>query len=75
MEEALIKRDIKRQKVNEAHDTPGALALANQANELQMVRRRTKMMLPSPQVGVGQAQGCRGAAHLLPAARCVLRRC
>ncbi len=51
VEEALIKRDIKRQKLAESHDAPSVVARDMRANEVQMVRRRTKMMLPSPQVG------------------------
>jgi pre-mRNA-splicing factor CDC5/CEF1 len=66
VEEALIKRDVKRQKVEEAHDAPGVLARDAAASELQMVRRRTKMMLPSPQVGA--ASHCSPAA--MPATGC-----
>jgi hypothetical protein len=50
VEEALVKRDVKRQKVAEATDAPSAVAHAAHLNEVQMVKRRTRMMLPSPQV-------------------------
>ncbi len=52
IEEALIKRDIKRQKVAEAHDAPGAVAQQLGLDE-DGPRRRGKLMLPAPQVGVG----------------------
>ncbi|KAG1672528.1 hypothetical protein FOA52_002837 [Chlamydomonas sp. UWO 241] len=50
IEAALVKRDTKRQKVNEAHDAPAALAKAVEINDASGVRRRSKMMLPSPQI-------------------------
>jgi hypothetical protein len=60
IEEALIKRDIKRQKMQEAHDAPGQLAKQAELNDPMMVRRRGRMMLPAPQVG---AQGREERKH------------
>lgn len=53
IEEALIKRDLKRHKLLEAHDMPGALAQQGGADDAGAVtmRRRGKLMLPAPQVG------------------------
>mmetsp|Transcript_23430 Transcript_23430/g.51433 ORF Transcript_23430/g.51433 Transcript_23430/m.51433 type:complete len:829 (+) Transcript_23430:239-2725(+) len=50
IEEALIKRDIKRQKMQESHNAPDALAKAAELNDPVMVRRRGRMMLPAPQI-------------------------
>mmetsp|Transcript_7720 Transcript_7720/g.25602 ORF Transcript_7720/g.25602 Transcript_7720/m.25602 type:complete len:783 (-) Transcript_7720:84-2432(-) len=51
IEEALMKRDSKRQKILERHDAPSAVAQVNAINESGMaVRKRSKLMLPSPQV-------------------------
>jgi hypothetical protein len=49
IEEALVKRDIKRQKLAEAKNVPGLVARVNEMNSTAL-RRRTKMMLPAPQV-------------------------
>lgn len=49
IEDALIKRDIKRQKLAEAKNVPGLVARVNEQNSTAL-RRRTKMMLPAPQV-------------------------
>lgn len=45
-----MKRDIKRQKLAEAKNVPGLVERVNQMNSTAL-RRRTKMMLPAPQVG------------------------
>ena len=50
IEQALIKRDVKRQKIQENHDQPAALAKAAEVNDPIMVRRKGRMMLPPPQV-------------------------
>ncbi|GAX75409.1 hypothetical protein CEUSTIGMA_g2853.t1 [Chlamydomonas eustigma] len=50
IEDALIRRDIKRQKMQENHDVPGALAKAAEVNDPIMIRKRGKMMLPAPQI-------------------------
>jgi hypothetical protein len=49
IEDALVKRDIKRQKLAEAKNVPGLVARVNEMNSTAL-RRRTKMMLPAPQV-------------------------
>lgn len=49
IEDALVKRDIKRQKLAEAKNVPGMVARVNEMNSTAL-RRRTKMMLPAPQV-------------------------
>ena len=50
IEAGLVKRDVKRQKIQENHDVPAALAKAAEVNDPIMVRRRGKMMLPAPQI-------------------------
>lgn len=45
----MIKQDIKRAKVHEAHNAPAAIALDAAINDPVMVRRRGRMMLPAPQ--------------------------
>lgn len=54
IEEALLKRDVKRQKLAEGKNVPELVQRVNEANAAAL-RRRTKMMLPAPQVG---AFGC-----------------
>jgi pre-mRNA-splicing factor CDC5/CEF1 len=49
IEEALMKRDIKRQKLAEGKNVPELVARVNESNAAAL-RRRTKMMLPAPQV-------------------------
>lgn len=69
IEEALIKRDIKRQKLAEAKNVPGLVARVNEMNSTAL-RRRTKMMLPAPQVrnvliaGTSCGRCCHVAASL-----------
>lgn len=55
IEEALIKRDIKRQKLAEAKNVPGLVARVNEQNSTAL-RRRTKMMLPAPQVSEAELE-------------------
>uniref|UniRef100_A0A7S0WNZ6 Uncharacterized protein n=1 Tax=Chlamydomonas leiostraca TaxID=1034604 RepID=A0A7S0WNZ6_9CHLO len=50
IEEQLVKRDVKRQKLHETHNAPDAVAKAAELNDPVMVRRRGRMMLPAPQV-------------------------
>lgn len=50
IEEALVRTDIKRQKMQENHDAPAALAKAAELNDPSMVRRKGRMMLPAPQI-------------------------
>jgi hypothetical protein len=51
IEEALMKRDVKRQKLGEGKNVPELVARVNESNAAAL-RRRTKMMLPAPQVGM-----------------------
>ncbi|KAG2498099.1 hypothetical protein HYH03_003857 [Edaphochlamys debaryana] len=55
IEEALIKKDVKRQKLNEAHDAPGAVA-AQMGLDSEGPRRRGKLMLPAPQVSEAELE-------------------
>ncbi|GLC50856.1 hypothetical protein PLESTB_000439400 [Pleodorina starrii] len=55
IEEALIKKDIKRQKLNEMHDAPGAVAQA-MGLDSAAARRRGKLMLPAPQVSEAELE-------------------
>jgi pre-mRNA-splicing factor CDC5/CEF1 len=55
IEEALVKRDIKRQKLAEAKNVPGLVARVNEMNSTAL-RRRTKMMLPAPQVSEAELE-------------------
>ena len=50
IEEALMKRDAKRQKVLERHDTPAALAQLAQQHDGDGARKRSRLLLPAPQV-------------------------
>lgn len=49
-EEALMRQDVKRQKVHERHDTPAAVQQINAMNDVDGTRRRSKLMLPAPQM-------------------------
>jgi len=44
-----MKRDVKRQKLGEAQNIPALVQRVNEQNSTAL-RRRTKMMLPAPQV-------------------------
>ncbi|GLI69273.1 hypothetical protein VaNZ11_013849 [Volvox africanus] len=55
IEDALIKKDIKRQKLNEMHDAPGAVAQSMGLDQ-EAVRRRGKLMLPAPQVSEAELE-------------------
>lgn len=50
IEDGLMKRDIKRAKLQEAHNAPEVLAREAEMNATAMVRRRGKLMLPAPQI-------------------------
>lgn len=50
IEDALVKRDLKRQKIQESHNAPQALALAAELNDPMAPKRKGKMMLPAPQI-------------------------
>ena len=66
IEEGLVKHDLKRQKLADSHDTPAAVARAADLQDPAMTRRRTKMMLPAPQVctqAYVHAHACAAGAH------------
>lgn len=50
LEEQLMKQDVKRQRIFERHDTPAAVQQVNALNDPSTIRRRSKLMLPAPQV-------------------------
>ncbi|KAI8462344.1 MAG: pre-mRNA splicing factor component-domain-containing protein [Monoraphidium minutum] len=56
IEDGLVKRDLKRQKLTEAHDTPAAVARMNALHETAVLARRGKMMLPAPQVSEAELE-------------------
>jgi pre-mRNA-splicing factor CDC5/CEF1 len=71
IEEALMKRDAKRQKINERHDAPSALAAQLAAAQAEGGRKRSKLMMPAPQVSERELEeiarlGPRAAGVLLP---------
>jgi pre-mRNA-splicing factor CDC5/CEF1 len=49
IEEGLVKKDLKRQKLVDNKDAPAVVARVNEMNSTAL-GRRTKMMLPAPQV-------------------------
>ncbi|KAF8067237.1 CDC5 [Scenedesmus sp. PABB004] len=55
IEAALVKRDIKRQKLTDAKNVPALVARVNEDNAAAL-RRRTKMMLPAPQVSEAELE-------------------
>ncbi|KNA17489.1 hypothetical protein SOVF_079380 [Spinacia oleracea] len=49
--EALLrKQDIVKNKISERQDAPGAIIQANKLNDPETVRKRSKLMLPPPQI-------------------------
>jgi pre-mRNA-splicing factor CDC5/CEF1 len=71
IEDALMKRDSKRQKINERHDAPSALAAQLAAAHSEGGRKRSKLMMPAPQVSERELEeiarlGPHGARALLP---------
>eukprot|EP00210_Caulerpa_lentillifera_P006768 g6467.t1 len=50
VEEALMKQDIRRHKILSDHDQPSAVAKESLLNQTGMNRRRSKLILPEPQV-------------------------
>jgi hypothetical protein len=50
IEEGLVKRDLKRQRLQETHDAPSMVARMNELHDTTLARRG-KMMLPAPQAG------------------------
>ncbi len=55
IEESLIKRDMKRAKLQEGHDTPAMVARMNELHS-STLGRRGKMMLPAPQVSEAELE-------------------
>ena len=71
IEDALMKRDSKRQKIAERHDAPAALAAQLAAAHSEGGRKRSKLMMPAPQVSERELEeiarlGPHGARALLP---------
>ncbi|XP_021772528.1 cell division cycle 5-like protein [Chenopodium quinoa] len=49
-EARLRKQDIAKNKIAERQDAPGAIMQANKLNDPETVRKRSKLMLPPPQI-------------------------
>lgn len=49
-EARLRKQDIARNKIAQRQDVPSAILQANKLNDPEAVRKRSKLMLPSPQI-------------------------
>ncbi|GMH23301.1 hypothetical protein Nepgr_025144 [Nepenthes gracilis] len=49
-EARLRKQDIAKNKIAQRQDAPGAIMLANKMNDPETVRKRSKLMLPPPQI-------------------------
>ncbi|GLJ29314.1 hypothetical protein SUGI_0578120 [Cryptomeria japonica] len=50
IEAQLRKQDIARNKIVQRHDTPSAVMQVNKLNDPEAVRKRSKLMLPAPQI-------------------------
>ncbi|KAB1995980.1 hypothetical protein ES319_D13G198400v1 [Gossypium barbadense] len=50
IEAQLRKQDISKNKISQRQDTPSAILQANKLNDPETVRKRSKLMLPSPQI-------------------------
>ncbi|XP_038988463.1 cell division cycle 5-like protein isoform X2 [Phoenix dactylifera] len=50
MEAQLRKQDIARNKIAQRQDAPAAILQANKLNDPEAVRKRSKLMLPAPQI-------------------------
>ncbi|KAH1033031.1 hypothetical protein J1N35_045205 [Gossypium stocksii] len=50
IEAQLRKQDIAKNKISQRQDTPSAILQANKLNDPETVRKRSKLMLPSPQI-------------------------
>ncbi|KAE8677028.1 Cell division cycle 5-like protein [Hibiscus syriacus] len=50
LEAQLRKQDIAKNKIAQRQDTPSAILQANKLNDPETVRKRSKLMLPSPQI-------------------------
>ena len=59
IEEGLVKKDLKRQRLLDDRNAPAMVARVNEMNSTAL-GRRTKMMLPAPQVWCGWVGGWGG---------------
>ncbi|KAJ4879085.1 Cell division cycle 5-like protein [Raphanus sativus] len=50
VEAQLRRQDVARNKINERKDAPAAILQANKLNDPEAVRKRSKLMLPPPQI-------------------------
>eukprot|EP01018_Ginkgo_biloba_P008339 Gb_05612 [translate_table: standard] len=50
IEAQLRKQDVARNKIAQRHDTPSAVMQVNKLNDPEAVRKRSKLMLPAPQI-------------------------
>ncbi|KAH9319779.1 hypothetical protein KI387_021548, partial [Taxus chinensis] len=50
IEAQLRKQDVARNKIVQRHDTPSAVMQVNKLNDPEVVRKRSKLMLPAPQI-------------------------
>lgn len=50
IEAQLRKQDVARNKIMQRHDAPSAVMQVNKLNDPEAVRKRAKLMLPSPQI-------------------------
>ncbi|XP_074578523.1 LOW QUALITY PROTEIN: cell division cycle 5-like protein [Curcuma longa] len=50
IEAQLRKQDIAKNKIAQRQDTPAAILQANKLNDPEAVRKRSKLMLPAPQI-------------------------
>ncbi|GMI84489.1 ARABIDOPSIS THALIANA CELL DIVISION CYCLE 5, cell division cycle 5 [Hibiscus trionum] len=50
VEAQLRKQDVAKNKIAQRQDTPSAILQANKLNDPETVRKRSKLMLPSPQI-------------------------
>ncbi|KAG6491315.1 cell division cycle 5-like protein [Zingiber officinale] len=50
VEAQLRKQDIAKNKIAQRQDTPAAILQANKLNDPEAVRKRSKLMLPAPQI-------------------------
>ena len=56
IENALMKADVDRDKLKDRHNRPDAVAKGLELNDASKVQRRSKMMLPAPQISEQELQ-------------------
>ncbi|CAD7702662.1 unnamed protein product [Ostreobium quekettii] len=56
VEEALLKADLRNQKLQASHDQPAAIAKVAELNDPLLTHRRRKLMLPAPQISEQELQ-------------------